>query len=327
MRLVERVVGERDEHAPQRGDRRLVEALGLHPLGEGDVLGVEHLLLLLAHRATQQVGVAERVARELLGDLHDLLLVDHQAVGRAEDRAERLDHLGLELALELRVERDRLLLAVLAQREVGVRVDAHRARAVEREGRRDVLEVVGLHQLEQRAHAAAVELEDAEGVAAREQVVGGLVGHVLGQRVEVDVLAAVALHVGDGVVEDREVAQAEEVHLDQAERLAARVVELGDDLAVLQAAHDRDDVDERLAAHDDAGRVHAPLALQALEALGGLDDLLQVRLGGHQVAELLALAVARVGGVVDARQRHALAHDVRAASPWSAARPPRTGGP
>ena len=221
---------------------------------------------------------------------------------RAEDRAERLDHLGLELALELRVERGQLLLAVLAQREVGVRVDAHRARAVERERRRDVLEVVGLHQLEQRAHAAAVELEDAEGVAAREQVVGRLVGHVLGQGVEVDVLAAVDLHVVDGVVEDREVAQPEEVHLDQAERLAARVVELGDDLAVLQAAHDRDDVDERLAAHDDAGGVHAPLALEALEALGGLDDLLQVRLGGDELAELLALAVARVLRVVDARR-------------------------
>ena len=251
-----------------------------------------------------------RVARELLGDLHDLLLVDHQAVGRAQDRAERLDHLGLELALELRVERGQLLLAVLAQREVGVRVDAHRARAVERERRRDVLEAVGLHQLEQGAHAAAVELEDAEGVAPGQQVVGGLVGHVLRQGVEVDVLAPVALHVGDGVVEDGEVAQPEEVHLDQAEGLAARVVELGDDLAVLQPAHDRDDVDERLAAHDDAGRVHAPLALEPLEALGGLDDLLQVRLGGDEVAELLALAVAGVGGVVDARERHALAHDV-----------------
>jgi hypothetical protein len=40
-----------------------------------------------------------------------------------------------------------------------------------------------------------------------------------------------------GVVEDREVAQAQEVHLDQAEALAARVVELGDDRAVLLALH------------------------------------------------------------------------------------------
>jgi hypothetical protein len=90
------------------------------PLGEGHVLGVEDLLLLLAHRPPEQVGVAEGVARELLRDLHDLLLVDHQAVGRAEDRLERGHHLGLELALELGVERDERLLAVLAQGEVGV---------------------------------------------------------------------------------------------------------------------------------------------------------------------------------------------------------------
>ena len=52
----------------------------------------------------------------------------------------------------------------------------------------------------------------------------------------------------------------------QAERLARRVVELRDDLAVLLALHDRDDVDQRLARHDDAGGVHAPLALEVLEA-------------------------------------------------------------
>ena len=40
----------------------------------------------------------------------------------------------------------------------------------------------------------------------------------------------------------------------------------GDDLAVLLAAHDGDDVQQRLRGHDDPGRVHAPLALQPLEA-------------------------------------------------------------
>jgi hypothetical protein len=46
-----------------------------------------------------------------------------------------------------------------------------------------------------RAHAAAVELEDPEGVAAPQQLVGRRVGHVLGQGVEVDVLAAVGLRM------------------------------------------------------------------------------------------------------------------------------------
>jgi hypothetical protein len=78
----------------------------------------------------------------------------------------------------------------------------------------------------------------------------------------------------EAVVEHGEVAQAEEVHLQQAERLAGTHVELGDDRAVLLAAVDRDDVEQRLAAQDDAGGVHAPLALEPLEPAGGVDDCL-----------------------------------------------------
>ena len=192
-----------------------------------------------------------------------------------------------------------------------MRVDAHRAGAVERQGRGDILEVVRLHHPQQGTQTAAVELEDAEGVAAAEQLVGGRVGHVLGQRVQVDVLVAVGLDVGDRVVEDGEVAQPQEVHLDQPERLAGRVVELGDDLAVLLPTHDRDDVDDRVRGHDDAGGVHAPLPLQALQPAGGLEDLGGVGVLLEHLAQLGGLDVALVLGVVDAGQRDALAHDVR----------------
>src|SRR3712207_7874651 len=51
-------------------------------------------------------------------------------------------------------------------------------------------------------------------------------------------------------VDDREVAQAEEVHLQQPERLAGAHVELRDDRPVRLAALDRDDVDQRRARHD-----------------------------------------------------------------------------
>ena len=57
------------------------------------------------------------------------------------------------------------------------------------------------------------------------------------------------LAVGDdvlqGVGDDREVAQSQEVHLEQAQVLAGGVVELGDDGAVLQALHHGDDVGQR----------------------------------------------------------------------------------
>jgi hypothetical protein len=43
-------------------------AVGQHAGGEGDELGVEDLLLLLAHGPAQQVGLAQRVAGHPLGD-------------------------------------------------------------------------------------------------------------------------------------------------------------------------------------------------------------------------------------------------------------------
>ena len=285
--MLNAVVGERHQRVPQRLDRPGAVALLLHTGLEAGELGVEDLLLLLAHRLAQQVGPAQREAGHLLGDLDHVLLVDDEVVRRPEDLLERLGQLGVD-------GRGRLA-AGLAHRVVGVAVDAHRARAVERDGRRDVLERRRLHLAQQGAGAAAVELEHPERVAALQDLVGLGVGHVLGQDLEVDLLAPVGADVLDGVVEDGQVAQAQEVHLDQAQRLAAGVVELGDDLAVLLTAHDRDEVDERLAAHDDAGRVHAPLALQPLQAQGGLDDLLGRLVLLVQRAEVGALVVARMG--------------------------------
>ena len=281
-----------------RLDRRVGVAAFPHAVAERHELLVEDLLLLLAHRPAQQVGLAQRVAGQFLrGALH-LLLIDDQAVGRAEDLLERL--------LQLGVDRGDLLQLVLAQGVVGVRVGAHRAGPVERQHRGDVLEVVRFHQPQQRAHRTAVELEHAERVAAGEQLVGRLV--VQRQRQQVEFLAVVELDVLDRVVDDRQVAQAQEVHLEQAERLAGRVVELRDDHAVGVPAHQRDVVDDRLGAHDHAGRVHAGLPDQALDAAGGVDDLLDVRVGVVQRAHLAGFAVPLVVVVEDAGQRDVLAH-------------------
>ena len=53
-------------------------------LDEDLSLLVHHLLLLLAHRLAQVVGLGERVAGELLRHPHHALLIDHQAVRVAE---------------------------------------------------------------------------------------------------------------------------------------------------------------------------------------------------------------------------------------------------
>ena len=66
--------------------------------------------------------------------------------------------------------------------------------------------------------------------------------------------------------------------------------------AVGLALHDRDQVEQRLAGHDHAGRVHAPLPLEALEADRGVDHGLDVVVAVVEGAELAALGEAPVVG-------------------------------
>ena len=81
----------------------------------------------------------------------------------------------------------------------------------------------------------------------------------------------------EGALDDRQVAQAEEVHLQQAEVLDAVHLVLGDDRGVLGPvrrlglALDRQVLGERLVGDDHGGGVDAVLAAQPLEALGDVD--------------------------------------------------------
>ena len=65
---------------------------------------------------------------------------------------------------------------------------------------------------------------------------------------------------------------------------------------------------QRLAGHDHAGGVHAPLPLEPLDADRGVDDLLDVGVGLVQRPELAALAVPLVAAVEDLLERDVLAH-------------------
>ena len=42
--------------------------------------------LFLAHCSAQQIGLTQGVTSKILGNSHDLLLVDHDSVGLTEDR-------------------------------------------------------------------------------------------------------------------------------------------------------------------------------------------------------------------------------------------------
>ena len=134
------------------------------------LLGAEDGRLLLADRVAERVGLGAGEAAERDRGGHDVLLVDEDPV--------RL----VEVRLEQRVEVGDRLLAVLAA-DVGRDV-VHRARAVERDHRREVVDRRRAQLADVAAHARRLELEDAGRLARCQQLEGRRV--VERDRVEVD---------------------------------------------------------------------------------------------------------------------------------------------
>ena len=227
--------------------------------------------VLLAHRAAQQVGTAERVAGEQLGGVLHLFLIDHHAVGVAAD------------GLQQRVLVGRLLAAFFHLDHL---VDElHRARPVEGEQVDDVIDLLDLVFAAGFDHAAGFELEHAHRLAAVEDLEGPVV--VERDLLDFEIRLALA-DVADGFLDDGEVFQPEEVHLQQAHLGDRAHVILGDHLALV-ATGQRDVFVERAVADDDAGGVDADVAVDAfqLERVvpqlaiggGGFDKFAQFRLG------------------------------------------------
>ena len=222
-------------------------------------------MVLLGDRTAQVFGLEEREAGDLAGDLQRLLLVDRDREGVAGD------------LLQARVDVADRFLAVLA---VGVGRDVlHRARPVERDEGDQILELGRLDLAERLAHAGRLELEDAGRLAAGEHRVGLLVVHR--DRGDVEVAEQLA-----GLVDHVEVAQAEEVHLQQSERLDVLHRELGDDFLVGALLLQRHDVGERLGADHDAGGVDRVGAREPFERLRELEDLLRDGIAVDGLAQL-----------------------------------------
>ncbi len=170
--LVEAVAGEFRHLIEDMIGDALADAALRRAIDERLALRVHLGLDLLAHGTAQQIGAAERIARQHLRDLHDLLLVDHDPVRLLED------------ALERRVQVVGLLAAVL-HRDIARDV-LHRARPIERDDGDDVLEAVGQQLAQHVAHALTFELEHADRIAVAQQLVAlGIVERQIGE-VELD---------------------------------------------------------------------------------------------------------------------------------------------
>ncbi|MCY1493744.1 hypothetical protein D9M68_275870 [compost metagenome] len=309
VRLVEAVVGELGEQVENQVRLRLRHFVLHGAVDEAGALLIHFLLDLLTHGAAQKIGFAERVAREHLGDLHHLLLVD--------DNALRF----LEQMVDLRMNRLDFFLAMFAS--IVDRDVLHRARAIERHQRDDILDAVRPHADQRLAHAGAFHLEHANRFAARQHLIGLRVIERDARQINFD---AALLHEIDGDLQNGQGLQAEEVELDEARLLHPFHVELGDRHVGARIAIHRHELRQRTVTDHDTGGVGRGVAIEAFDLLGDVekprDDwlllgfLLQAwlfldRLGErrrigrvvrHQLADLVDLAIGHFEHAADVAQ-------------------------
>ena len=208
-----------------------------------------HLRLdLLTHGAAQEIGAAKRIARQLLGNLHDLLLVDHHAEGLLQD------------AFEVRIQVVGLFLTVLTS-DVA-RDLIHRTGAIECHQRDDVFEHVGLEAAQHVAHTRAFQLKHAGGGTTRHQVVGLTVVERQLQEIE---FGALLLHQFDRALQNRQRLEAEEVEFHQTGRLDPLHIELGHRHIRTRIAVERHQLIEWTVADHNTGSMGRGVAVKPFE--------------------------------------------------------------
>ena len=231
--------------------------------------------IFFAHGAAEKVTLGEGEAGKNIGGFLDLLLIDKHSVG------------FLEHALQQRVgivEGEGAVFALDV-----VRDHVHGTGTVERDEGDDILDAVGLELTQQVAHAAGLHLEHGHGVAAVEEFEGLGVVERNGLRVDGDPVEF--LDQIDGLLDDGEGFEPEEVHFQQPGHFQGLHFVLGHGLSLFIAA-ERDNVHEHGVADDDPGGVGALVALQAFEHFGVGHDLLGV---GIVLEGLLELGVGVLG--------------------------------
>ena len=152
VRLVETITGKLLHQVKNIGSGPGFNLVGERTLGKYGALLLHFLGFLLAHRAAQHVGSTERVTGQHLGNLHDLLLVENDTVGRSQYR------------LQGRVGILDAGTAVLAIDEIVDHARLQRARSKQRHQRNNILEAVGLQAPDQVFHAARFELKYRRGL-------------------------------------------------------------------------------------------------------------------------------------------------------------------
>ena len=258
MRFVEAVTGELLHQVENFARLTGADAL-LRGAGAEQVPVLRHFFgFFLAHGAAQQIGAAQRISPDDLGCQHDLFLVDHDAVGFAQN------------AFEEGVRISHVLAAVFACHEA--RDIFHRAGPVHRVERNQVFKARGQRLAQHALHAAAFKLEYGFGLAVLKQLVGGLVvkRHVVEREVFLSLVARPDEVAGQ--FHDGERGQTQKVELHQAGSFHVVLVELAHGRVAARLLVQRAKVGELARRDQHATGVHADVAGQAFELLRQFDQ-------------------------------------------------------
>ena len=212
--------------------------------------------LLFAHRAAQQIRRAERKASEQLRRLHDLLLINQDAVSFFGNFFEQR-----MLVFDFNF-------AVPALDEI--RNQIHRSRAIQRNERGDMFDGTDLKLFAQVAHPARFQLKYAERFRTVQEVVSFFI--VERQRVNRHVNALRALDHFAGVADDGQSFQAEKIHFQQTQITDRPHRVLRDNCAVF-VRFQRQQIDERLVADDNASRMNTGISREVFEDERGVNQL------------------------------------------------------
>ena len=260
VRLVEAVVGEMRQKIKDLFRQSVINAVLSRSLHVRLALRHQDFMLLLAHGAAQDVRLTERKVREHLHDLHNLLLIEYDTERLLQDR------------LQERMQVRHLLLAVPARDEVRHHAAAQRPWPIECDRRNEVLEAFWLQILDEIRHARRFHLKDRARIAAAEHLCRLLIFERY--LVDVDRDAVALLDVLQGVSDDRERAQAEEVHLQKAEFFHVILIVLRHERAVGNLH--RHIVGQGISRDHDARRVRRRVARQPLQVAREVDEPLRL---------------------------------------------------
>ena len=213
------------------------------------------LHFLLSHGPAEQIRPSEGVSCENLGCLHDLFLVDHDAVCLLTDGFEEgvriLDgHFSMSTA-----------------NEVGNQI--HRPRSVKGDQCCNMLYRGNLKLAAEIPHATGFQLEDAHGVSLVQEIVGRGIIQRESIHVQLDAFGSMD-HVAT-ITNHREGLQTQEIHFEQSE-IAHRIHGiLGDGTSIFILLEGKDVV-ERFGPDHHPGGVHRAVPGDIFQDEGGIDQ-------------------------------------------------------